>query len=203
MLGPAASPALASTPATCSDVYVLFARGTAEPGTLGIVVGPDFASAVKSNLAGKTVTIWGDPYAASITQLSAGPGATLMTDELDSVASDCPDAQFVLGGYSQGASVVDISLGIPTLLGTGATIPSSLSSSIAAIVTWGNPLSLFLHETIGMAKPVFADRTKEYCNQGDPVCGNGFDVLAHLLYGVNGDAAAGGAFAADEVLADS
>jgi cutinase len=197
-----AAPASAATPqaTSCSSVYVLFARGTSETGTLGTIVGPDFTSAVESNLPGTSVSIWGDPYAASVNQSSAGPGATDMTDELESDASACPNAKFVLGGYSQGASVVDIALGIKTELGSGTAIPVSDQPKLAAILTWGNPLRLFNKETIAEEEPALASRTLEYCNTGDPVCGNGGDIGAHLEYGTNGDATAGGVFAANEYL---
>jgi cutinase len=195
--------AAATAPAasSCPAVYVLFARGTGESGTLGTIVGPDFTSAVESNLPGTSVSIWGDPYAASANQSSAGPGATDMTDELESDASACPSAKFVLGGYSQGASVVDIALGIKTELGTGTAIPVSDQPKLAAILTWGNPLRLFNKETIAEEEPALASRTLEYCNTGDPVCGNGNNIGAHLQYGTNGDATAGGVFAAKQYLA--
>jgi cutinase len=201
-LGLVAAPASAATTpkatSSCSAVYVLFARGSGESGTLGTIVGPDFTNSVESNLSGTSVSIWGDPYAASENQSSAGPGATDMTDELESDASACPNAKFVLGGYSQGASVVDIALGIKTELGTGTAIPVSDEPKIAAILTWGNPLRLFNKETIAEELPAVASRTLEYCNTGDPVCGNGGNIGAHLEYGTNGDATAGGVFAAKE-----
>jgi cutinase len=198
-LGAVAAPASAATSSSsCPSVYVLFARGTSESGTLGTIVGPDFTSAVESNLPGTSVSIWGDPYAASVNQSSAGPGATDMTDELESDASACPNAKFVLGGYSQGASVVDIALGIKTELGSGTAIPTSDQPKLAAILTWGNPLRLTGGETIAKEMPALASRTTEYCNTGDPVCGNGYNIEAHLEYGTNGDATAGGVFAAKE-----
>jgi cutinase len=204
-VGALATPASAATTpkatSSCPAVYVLFARGTSETGTLGTIVGPDFTSAVESNLPGKSVSIWGDPYAASADQSSAGPGATDMTDELESDASACPSAKFVLGGYSQGASVVDIALGIKTELGSGTSIPVADQPKLAGILTWGNPLRLFGGETIAKEEPALASRTLEYCNTGDPVCGNGFNIAAHLEYGSNGDATAGGVFAAKQYLA--
>ncbi|KAG2523857.1 hypothetical protein JM18_005603 [Phytophthora kernoviae] len=82
--------------------------------------------------------------------------------------STCPDTVFVLGGYSQGASVIDISIGIQTMLGSGNTIPNSLSSRIMAIVTFGNPLKLF-GQTIKSAISTYGSRAIEFCNLGDPV----------------------------------
>ena len=31
---------------------------------------------------------------------------------------------------------------------------------------------------------LYAGRVKEWCQSGDPVCGNGFNVAAHLSYGL-------------------
>jgi cutinase len=195
LVGTVASAPRAGAATSCSQVEVLFARGTGESGTLGTIVGPDFTQAVESDLPGVSVSIWGDPYAASANQSSAGPGATDMTDQIESTAASCPGTEYILGGYSQGASVVDIAIGIKTELGTGTAIPASLSSKVASVVVWGNPLGLF-RETIASASPTYGARSVSYCNTGDPVCGNGGNIAAHLEYGTNGDAAAGGALAA-------
>ncbi|GMF36310.1 unnamed protein product [Phytophthora lilii] len=118
-------------------------------------------------------------------QTSAGPGATDMTNHVVSVAKECPDTVFVLGGYSQGASVTDISIGIKTTLGSGNTIPESLSSRIKAVVTFGNPLKL-MGETIESASSTYGSKAIELCNESDPVCGNGFNTMAHLTYATDG-----------------
>lgn len=50
----------------CSDVTVIFARGTTETGTLGTVVGPPFLAALKSALGSSSVTMNGVDYPADI-----------------------------------------------------------------------------------------------------------------------------------------
>lgn len=50
----------------CSDVTVIFARGTTEVGTLGTVVGPPFLSALKSALGSSSVTMNGVDYPADV-----------------------------------------------------------------------------------------------------------------------------------------
>jgi cutinase len=194
----AASPA-ASTGTSCPSVNVVFARATGEPAGLGIV-GTPFASAVSADLPGQTVTDYAVNYAADVSQTSAGPGATDMSQHITSLAAQCPDTKFVIGGYSQGASVTDIALGIRTVLGTGSAIPAALAPRIAAIVTFGNPLRL-TGQTIASASPANAPKTDEFCNTGDPVCANGSDIVAHLEYASNGDPAQGAQFAAGQVLA--
>jgi cutinase len=139
-------------------------------------------------------------YAADAAQDSAGPGATDMSDHIISMAAQCPDTRFIIGGYSQGASVTDIALGIQTVLGTGTAIPASIDPRVAAIVTFGNPLRQ-TGQTIASASPANASKSDDFCNQGDPVCANGINILEHVAYATNGDATQGAQFAANKVLA--
>lgn len=186
--------------AICADVEVVFARGTFEIPGLGIVGGP-FVNAVKANLPGKAVSSYAVNYAADVLQTSAGPGATDMTRHVKSVAAQCPNTKFVVGGYSQGASVTDIAIGIPTFLGSGEKIPTELAPRVAAVVVFGNPLGLFF-ANIATSSPLYGPKSKEFCNPGDPVCNvAGFNVLDHITYGFDAAAAAGGKFAAERVLA--
>ncbi|KAH7461906.1 putative carboxylesterase Culp3 [Phytophthora ramorum] len=170
--------------AECSDVHVVFARGSGESAGLGIC-GDPLVSDLTSNLSGMSVSSYAVNYLASMDQTSAGPGATDMTNHVVSVAKECPDTVFVLGGYSQGASVTDISIGIKTTLGSGDTIPESLASRIKAIVTFGNPLKLS-GETIESASSTYGSKAIEFCNEGDPVCGNGANAMAHMTYPTDG-----------------
>jgi cutinase len=189
--------ALPASAATCSDVDVAFARGSGESPGLGIV-GTPFTQSLKSNLSGKSVSTYAVNYAADLAQTSAGPGATDMSNHVKSVAAACPNTVFVLGGYSQGASVTDISIGIPTLLGSGTTIPTSLASRVKAVVVFGNPLRLY-GQTITSASALYGPKAKEFCNLGDPVCANGTNILAHLTYNTNGSTTSGASFAAGKV----
>lgn len=193
--------AVSAAPATaaCADVEVVFARGSVESQGLGIV-GTPLVSSIKSKLSGKSVNAYDVKYDASITQLSAGSGATDMTKHVKEVASQCSNTVFVLGGYSQGASVTDISIGIQTFLGSGETIPTNLAPRIKAIVTFGNPLKLF-GQTINTASSTYGSRAKEFCAKGDPVCANGTDVLAHISYPTNGSTTEAASFVAEKVNA--
>jgi cutinase len=190
-----ASPASA---ADCTNIHVVFARGSGEAAGLGITGSP-FVDAVRSNAAGRTVSSYAVNYAAALDQSSAGAGATDMTNHVVQYAADCPAAKIVLGGYSQGGSVTDIAIGIPTLLGSGRTIPASLSSRISAVVVFGNPLRLY-GQTLNSASPTYGSRSLDVCNVGDPVCAAGANIFAHLTYGFDGGAANGGRFAAQRSL---
>ncbi|MFB7334419.1 cutinase family protein [Streptomyces adustus] len=189
-------PSLASA-APCPDVEVVFARGTGEAPGLGIT-GTPLVKDIKSALPGKNVSSYAVDYAANFSQTSAGPGATDMTDRVVSTAANCAGTSFVLGGYSQGGSVTDIALGIPTRLGTGRTIPAKLAGRVKAVVVFGNPLRLS-GRTIASAGDVFGPKAKEFCNTGDPVCGNGRNGAAHLTYHVNGSVEQGARFAVERI----
>ena len=186
--------------ATCSDVELVFARGSGEVPGLGIVGSP-LLSSLQQDLPGKTVTSYAVNYAADIAQTSAGAGATDMTRHVTQVAGTCPATSFVIGGYSQGASVTDIAIGLPTFLGTGQVIPTDLAPRIAAVVVFGNPARLAGGRPITTGSALYGSRAFDKCNTGDPVCGGGALVTAHLTYGFDGGARDGAAFAANLVNA--
>lgn len=183
--GTATSTATASTGSgSCADVEVVFARGTGDLPGLG-VLGTPLVSAIRSALPGRTVNAYGVNYAAEASQASAGPGAADMSQHVSATAAACPGTRFVLGGYSQGATVTDIAIGVPFLTFQGTPIPAALAPRVAAVVVFGNPLGI-LHETIAQRSAVYGPKTKEFCNAGDAICGNGSDPLAHLQYMTNG-----------------
>ena len=181
----------------CPEVDVVFARGTGEAPGLG-GTGTALVDALQGDLPGKIVTSYAVNYDASFTQANVGPGATDMSDHIISLAGQCPQTRFVVGGYSQGASVVDVSIGVVPWLGQVVTIPVSLASRIAAVVVFGNPLG-DLGQTIASLSPVYGPKSDSFCNAGDPVCAKGFNLDAHLAYATDGSAVRGAQFAAEEV----
>jgi cutinase len=184
-------------PAWCPDVGVVFARGTGEAPGLG-GTGTAFVTALRADLPGRIVTSYAVNYDASDTQTNVGLGATDLSNHVISVAGQCPQTRFVIGGYSQGASVVDVAIGVVPTAGLVTTIPVSLASRIAAVVVFGNPLGDLGH-TIASLSPVYGPKSDSFCNAGDPVCGRGFDLEAHLAYATDGSAVRGAQFAAEEV----
>ncbi|ADG75999.1 cutinase [Cellulomonas flavigena DSM 20109] len=190
----------ASAAPACPDVELVFARGTGEAAGLGIV-GRPLERALAAELPGRTVVATAVDYAASSSQASAGPGSGDMVAKVRSRAAACPGTQFVLGGYSQGATVTDLALGIRTGVTAGTALPEDLAARVAAVVVYGNPLGL-TRRTIAQAAPAFATRTVEYCNAGDPVCEpGGGRFTAHITYATNGTVLEGARFAAARVTA--
>jgi Cutinase len=195
--GLAAVTAPAASAATCANVDVVVARGTFEPGTLGWIVGDPVYSALQAALAGLSASAYPVNYPASLTEpASVDQGNTDLVGHVTSQAAACPGEQFILVGYSQGANVVDNSIGISSngaLVGGPivATIPASLQPRIAAILLFGNPIRAIGRSVTG----VYASRTDDFCASGDPICQpGGTNILAHLSYG--SDATAAAAFAA-------
>ncbi|WP_069773868.1 cutinase family protein [Streptomyces sp. LUP30] len=191
--------ASAASAAACSDIDVVAARGTFEPGTLGLIVGDPVYSALQRKLTGKSLSSYKVNYPADLSLTSAAQGNADVVNHVKSQAAACPNQRFVLVGYSQGANVVDNSIGVSSagaVVGSPivATIPAALEPRVAAVLLFGNPIRALGKSVTG----VYQGRTVDFCAHGDPICENGGgDVLAHLGYTANADAAA--VFAAGRV----
>ena len=98
--------------ADCPDAEVIFARGTDEPPGLGRV-GDAFVDALRKQAAGMSIDTYAVNYKAGKLQLHGGDGAEDAISHIKSTVSSCPDTKIVLGGFSQGASVIDIVAGVP------------------------------------------------------------------------------------------
>ncbi|MFE3858172.1 cutinase family protein [Streptomyces griseorubiginosus] len=188
-----------ATAAACSDIDVVAARGTFEPGTLGFIVGDPVFSALQRKLTGKNLSSYKVNYPADLSLTSAAQGNADLVNHVNSQASACPNQRFILVGYSQGANVVDNSIGISSagaVVGSPivATLPAAVEPKVAAVLLFGNPIRAIGKSVTG----TYQSRTIDFCAKGDPVCeAGGNDTLAHLGYTANADAAA--AFAAGKV----
>ncbi|MFC9132180.1 cutinase family protein [Streptomyces sp. NPDC057099] len=195
LVGGAGLATLSAPPASaaaCSDVELVSARGTFEPGTLGFIVGDPVLSALQKKAAGKNLTSYKVNYPADLSPTSAAQGNLDLVNHVKSQAAACPNQKFVLVGYSQGANVVDNSIGISSagaVVGSPivATLPAAVEPKVAAVLLFGNPIRALGKSVTG----TYQSRTLDLCAQGDPVCENGGgDVGAHLSYRDDADAAA-------------
>ncbi|CRZ16025.1 cutinase family protein [Mycolicibacterium neworleansense] len=176
-----AAPAAA---APCSDVEVIFARGTNDAPGLGRP-GQAFADGLSSRLGGRTVSTYAVNYPASYDFLAAADGANDAANRIATLASSCPSTKVVLGGYSQGAAVVDMLAGIPPLgnrvgeIGSAPPLSGDLVPQVAAVAVFGNPSAKF---GIPITSSVFGGKAIDICKDGDPICSRGRNPFAHSDY---------------------
>ncbi|HYO00931.1 MAG TPA: cutinase family protein [Mycobacterium sp.] len=174
----------------CPDIEVVFARGTNEAPGLGLVGGA-FVDSLRSKVGGRSVGAYAVNYPASYDFLAAANGANDASGHIQYMMGACPNTRLVLGGYSQGAAVVDVIAAVPIpAIGFTNPLPPNTPDFVAALVAFGNPSAkLGLPLT---TSPVWGARSIDLCNGGDPVCQtNGDYVAAHRSYaGGSTDAAA-------------
>jgi cutinase len=171
----------AGSATSCPDVQVVFARGTGEPPGAGRV-GDAFADSLRSLASGKSVAVYAVRYPASYDFLRAIDGVNDASAFIENTAQACPQTKMVLGGYSQGAAVVDVlaATGRP-ILGFASPLPDTIADHVAAVVVFGNP-SNRVGETLTALSPLYGSKAIDLCNGADPVCSDGNDVPAHSLY---------------------
>ena len=188
---------------TCSDVEVIFARGTSDRPGLGST-GKIFVDSLKWKLVGKRVSAYPVNYPASWDfSKSTNQGAVDANNRVQQVAAACPNTKIVLGGISQGAGVIDLILvGKRTIwFFKPAPLPDSMVNHVAAVVVFGNPSRDYpMLGSLDKISPLYGSKTMDYCANGDPYCSSGRNMLAHYSYLWNGMIAQGTTFAARRVL---
>ncbi|KAH8880115.1 putative cutinase [Thozetella sp. PMI_491] len=169
----------------CADMTLIFARGTTEPGNMGVFAGPQLVQAINNAVPGKSLNVQGVEYAATIQGYLSGGGADgteSMTSFLQKTQQTCPQSKIILGGYSQGGQVVH---------NTANTVGAAGMASVNSVVIFGDPKS---------QTPVTGAESKTLviCHPDDNICTNGDLILpAHLTYGF--DSPQAGAFVAKMV----
>ncbi|EAU82066.1 cutinase [Coprinopsis cinerea okayama7 len=155
----------------CRDVYVFFARGTGEVGTLGTVVGPGLSAAVKLAVR-DSVEFEGIDYPALVSGYLAGGdrgGARTMANKVSQTASRCPNAKIFISGYSQGAQVTHLA---------ARQLSAADQARVTGVVTFGDP---YRDDALPGG---LQSRRKTYCNVGDLICAGLPTLLApHFTYG--------------------
>ncbi|WP_163752067.1 cutinase family protein [Mycolicibacterium helvum] len=186
--------ALPTAAAACNDVQVVFARGTDEPPGIGRV-GQAFVNALRPKIGNRSMGVYAVNYPASYDFLAAADGANDASAFIQGVVNDCPNTRLVLGGYSQGAAIIDIITSVPfPAIGFNNPLPPEVSDHVAGLAVFGNPTA-----KVGLpltSSPVYGARAIDLCNPGDPICTSGNDVPAHRAYGNDGSANQAAAFVA-------
>jgi cutinase len=188
--------------ADCADAEVVFARGTDEPKGMG-QVGGAFVDSLREQAVGMNIATYAVDYDAGKLQLGTGDGAKDAISHIKSTVASCPDTKIVLGGYSQGANVVNIVAGNPIVgIAWGASLPSSFAANVAAIATFGN-----VANRSGTKLPsqgaLFAGKGIDLCNPADPIChaGEGNAWSGHTEGYVPAYTTQAAAFVASKLLA--
>ena len=180
---------------SCTDVTVFFARGTFEPGTLGILVGPELQLNLQFALGQKSLTFTGIDYPADISGISAPggvEGVQKMFNSVSSTVKSCPDTKIVMSGYRQACFLYILFLGIFFIdvvlnYSQGAQVVhlaiAKLSAEdqnhVAAVVNFGDPYR------DRVLPGDLESRRDTFCAQGDVICdGTQIILLPHLLYGL-------------------
>ena len=175
------TPSIAFAPvasADCPDIEVVFARGTDDSPGLG-AVGGAFVNALRSKVGGRSVGSYAVNYPADYDFLAAAFGANDASAHVQYMMGACPNTRLVLGGYSQGAAVMDVIAAVPIpAIGFDNPLPPNAPDFVAAIAVFGNP-SAKLGLPLTMS-PVWGGRSIDLCNGGDPICQtDGESVAAH------------------------
>lgn len=178
LANPGATPVASAT--DCPDAEVVFARGTNEPPGLGRV-GDAFVDALRQQTPGLNIDTYAVNYAASKLQIHGGDGANDTINHVKQTVSSCPSTKIVLGGYSQGASVMDIVAGVPIGgINFGSSLPPEYANNIAAVVTFGD-----IADRAGGSLPtksaLLGSKALDLCNPVDPIChaGGGNEWSGH------------------------
>ena len=189
---------LANLPAAgadpCPDVEVVFARGTTEPPGPG-GIGQTFIDSLRSQLGGRTVGVYAVNYPASRDfETSTPAGAQDASAHIQATAANCPSTRLVLGGYSQGAAVIDLST---------TAAPAQIADHVAAAALFGAPRSAFADTLspgpLPTIAPQYVDRTIDLCVPNDPICSDGGDMRAHTAYIETGMVNQAATFAANRI----
>ena len=173
---PLGAPAAVAAP--CPDIEVVFARGTTEsPGVGGI--GQAFVDALRARTGERSMDVYAVDYPASRDfAASTRAGADNTVAHVQAMAVDCPNTRMVLGGYSQGAGVMDVAT---------TDLPAAVADSVAAVALFGGPRSSFADTLSPGPLPrigsAYVAKTIDLCVPNDPICAEGgWDMGAHSAY---------------------
>ena len=193
LAAPIATPAASADP--CADVGVVFARGTHQgPGLAD--VGQAFVDSLTSQLGGRSVDVYAVNYPANDDyHNSATAGGNDAATHIQDTVANCPNTRMVLGGYSQGATVIDLATN---------QMPPSVANHVAAVALFGEPTSGFSDmlwggQPLPAINPAYSGKTLSLCAQDDPICSPGGNIMAHVSYIQSGMTNQAATFAVDKL----
>jgi cutinase len=161
----------------CPYAEVVFARGTGEP------VGPGgpgqaFFDSLTAQLPGKSVNLYPVNYPSTPDYVnSAHAGADDAVAHVQATVANCPNTKIVLGGYSQGAGVMDM---------TSHRLSQQVANHVAAVALFGNPQSSYAKSLSDSQIPAldasYSPKAIDICLPDDNICAEGGSIIAHLGY---------------------
>jgi cutinase len=190
---PIVSPAASADP--CSDVAVVFARGTHQDPGLGDV-GQSFVDSLTSQVGGRSVAVYAVNYPANDDyHNSATAGSDDARAHIQDIVASCPNTKIVLGGYSQGSTVIDLAT---------SGMPAPVTDHVAAVALFGEPSSGFSSmlwggQPLPVISPLYAGKTISLCIPDDPICSPGANIIAHVTYIQSGMTNQAATFAANRL----
>ncbi len=168
----------------CPDVEVTFARGTDEPPGVG-AVGQQFIDALRPQVKGRSLGVYAVNYPAGDDLApSASAGANDAHAHVRYMVANCPNTKLVLGGYSQGAGVIDLAtISRAPILGLMPDIlTADEAAHVAALALFGNPSDRILGAPVSVLSDWYGAKAIDLCAPGDPVCtagGPAFTLPSH------------------------
>jgi len=161
--------------APCPDVEVTFARGTGEPPGVG-GVGQAFVDSLRNQVGGRSLAVYPVNYPATDDwPPSASAGGSDASAHVQSMVANCPNTKLVLGGYSQGAMVIDlVTIARASVAGfQAATLSADDAAHVAAVADFGNPTDRYLGGPVSEISPWYGAKAIDLCAPGDPICSPG------------------------------
>ncbi|MCW2663774.1 MAG: Cutinase [Mycobacterium sp.] len=162
----------------CSDVAVVFARGTHQEPGLGNI-GQAFVDSLTSQVGGRSVGVYAVNYPANDDyHNSATAGSDDATAHIQDTVASCPNTKIVLGGYSQGSTVIDLA---------SQALPAPVAGHVAAVALFGEPSSgfstmLWGGQPLPVISPLYVGKTISLCAPDDPICSSGGNIMSHMSY---------------------
>jgi len=156
-------------PKGCAKLEIIYARGTSEPGPLGMIAGDPLVARVKRDLKGVEARGYPVQYPASIMN-SAPVGIADVQKRIEQQSKECPDEKFVLSGYSQGGLVVT---------SAANKLTADQAKKVIAIVLYGGGNGTAVKGELG-------ERTLANCAPGDFACPQAGKGPGHVSYNNKG-----------------
>ena len=92
--------------------------------------------------------------------MRAAEGANDASRSFRTSSTPCPDTEIVLGGYSQGAAVIDIiTVADQPTLGFTNPMPANAADHVAAVAVFGNPSIRLLGGPLTALSPHYGYKT--------------------------------------------